>query len=83
MDSSKLIYWSLVLGMAALAVIGIRLAVFGSSLLERRGKIAEARLGKKGVAFFIGTIRVLALTVAILALYLFVNLLRIFPCAIK
>jgi hypothetical protein len=83
MDEAKVIYWGLVAAMAVLVPAGLWLSLFGDRILEKRAKLAEARLGKKGVAFFVGTLRVLAMTVAVLALYLLVNLLRIMPCALK
>lgn len=83
MDQAKLIYWGLVAGMAVVLGAGIWLAFFADRILEKRGQLAEARLGKRGVAFFISAIRVLALTVSALALYLLINLFRIIQCALK
>ncbi len=83
MNESKIIYWSLVLVMAVIVILGVRLAFSADRLLEQRGNLVQARLGKKGVAFFVSSIRILSMTAAVLALYLLINLLRIFQCAIK
>jgi hypothetical protein len=83
MNNARIIYWGLMIALAVTFTAAIWAAFFADPLLEKRGKLAEVRLGKRVVKIFKSMIRALAMTAAILSLYLIVNLIQIYQCAIR
>jgi hypothetical protein len=83
MDEGKVVYWCLVVGLAAVLLAGTWIGLFGDRILQERARLAEARLGKRGVEFFVMVLRLLAFAAAGLSLYILVILWRLLPCAMR
>lgn len=83
MSSGQLIYWGLLVGLSLIFAAAIWISFFADPIFEKRGKLAEARLGKRAVKILISTMRVLGLMIAVLSAYLIFRLIQIFPCAMR